>query len=113
MSAVITKASPLDIGCWIEGHRGHYATSGLVWKACDWGFEIDDSDRLALEAYEAGNDEIFHLGEKVEVFDWVVELADEAEAWLNDHVAPEGHSFGWMDCEFYLWTDEEWAEDGL
>lgn len=111
--STITKASPLDIGCWIAGHRGRYATSGLVYKAMDWGFVIDSDDDRALTAYDGGDDEILHDGEMVDVFDWVIELADEAEAWLNDHVAPEGHSFGWFDCEFFLWTDEEWATDWI
>ncbi len=111
MTAVVEKASPLEIGRWIEGHRGRYVTSELVWRAANRGFEIDDDDRRALEAYEAGDESIVWDGEDCGVYEWVVDLADNAEVWMNEHVAPEGHSFGWHDCEFFLWTDKEWAEN--
>lgn len=35
-------------------------------------------------------------------------LADEAETWLNEHVAPHGFSFGWHDGDFTLCHDEWW-----
>jgi len=45
---------------------------------------------------------------KVDVPEAVVDMADDAENWLNDNVAPEGYAFGWHDGEFFLWTDADW-----
>jgi hypothetical protein len=110
--STITKASPLDIGCWIAGHNGRYATSGLVFKAAGWGFPVTAEEDRALCAYDQGDDTFpSDEGTYLDAYDWVIELADRAEEWMNEHVAPEGHSFGWLDCEFFLWTDEEWAAD--
>lgn len=112
MSAVVERADPVrDLGCWIAGHRGIYATSSLVRKAAEWGYPLNEDDHRALDAYDAAVEEI-QLGDgMVNTDDWVVELCDWAEDWLNEHVAPEGHAFGWCDGEFFLWTDEEWAAD--
>jgi hypothetical protein len=41
-----------------------------------------------------------------------VDLADVAERWLNDRIAPDGYSFGWHDGEFFLWTTAEWEDEG-
>jgi hypothetical protein len=110
VSDVIDRADPVrDLGCWISSSRGRYVTSGLVWKAMEWGFpDVDDQDRRALEAYDRGDDELVVDGEICFAYEWVLDLADKAEDWLNEHVAPEGHHFDWHDCEFFLWTDEEW-----
>jgi hypothetical protein len=34
--------------------------------------------------------------------EFLIELADEAESYLNEKVAPEGLVFGWYDGEFFL-----------
>jgi hypothetical protein len=37
--------------------------------------------------------------------------ADDAEAWLNDHIAPDGYRFLWNDGEFFLWPETLIAEE--
>ncbi len=46
-----------------------------------------------------------------EEHDALVWAADEAEAWINEHVAPEGYSFGWHDGEWFLSSTEWWEEE--
>ena len=51
--------------------------------------------------------------ERVDVASVVIDqggMADDAETWLNEHVAPEGYQFGWHDGEFFLWSNEEWEQ---
>jgi hypothetical protein len=36
--------------------------------------------------------------------------SDDVEAWMNEHVAPEGYSFGWYSGEFFLWSTMQWCE---
>lgn len=114
MNAVIERANPVtDLGVWIAGHRGRYATSGLVYRAIEWGFVIDAEETRAVDAYEDGEDDFLSDGgDRLDAYDWVVDMADRAEAWLNEHVAPEGHLFAWCDGEFCLWTEAEWDEFG-
>jgi hypothetical protein len=101
--AEIAKASPLEIGCWIDGWRGWRASARLVEIARGRGMAISDEDWKAVVVYQSGEGS----ADDAEV---VSELADKAEGWLNEHVAPEGHRFGWQDGEFFLWTDDEWAD---
>lgn len=86
------KASPDTAGCWVAGDWGQYATGRVIVLASCYGY--------APAAYDPDD------------FEQVCEEADAAEAWMNEHVAPEGYSFGWYDGEFFLWADNEW-EMGL
>lgn len=87
------RCLPADSGCWIDGHWGQYAVERLLSIAKDlgWGYDI----RADIEIN--GEDAIF-------------DLADEAEAWLNEEIAPEGHQFGWSSGEFFLMPHEWWME---
>lgn len=110
----IVKASPNDIGCWVEGSRGKYAMPYMIRRAMDHGFPVSPTEVLVIEAYERGEETLAgtQYGE-IDTHDWLFdshELGDKAEEWLNEHVAPDGHTFGWLDGEFFLWSDEEWAE---
>ena len=107
----ITRALPSDAGCWIDGHWGQYAVARMVEIAESCGYVddqiIDIADRhLASMAYsrEPITDEEHEI---------LSDACDEVEAWLNEHVAPEGFYFGWYEGEFYLSAegddDEEWA----
>ncbi|WP_405057067.1 hypothetical protein OG474_30565 [Kribbella sp. NBC_01505] len=72
-----------------------------------------ENDALAVvAAYNDGRFEgAFTPGvQHVDLIGEVDGLADAAEAWLNEHVAPPGHSFGWFNGEFFLRADRDWAD---
>lgn len=113
----IPRALPSDAGCWIDGHWGQYATARLVQIAAGYGFRGDavedpeaDLARIA-RAHLASIGPSDSEGISDDEHETLVYGADDAEAWLNAHVAPEGFSFGWHDGEFFLWSDETWEED--
>ena len=88
----VVRVPVSEVGCWIDGHWGHYAMArllalaeGLGWP--DAGEPVDEDD-----------------------LDSLVMACDDAEAWLNDCVAPDGCSFGWYDGEFWLHSNTWWAE---
>lgn len=91
----IIKASSTDAGCWIDGHWGQFGSSRLIEIAECYGFTFEpptDSDCPG------------------DIAEQIYEIADEAENWLNAHVAPEGFYFGWYEGEFFLWSAETWDE---
>lgn len=107
-------------GCWLEGSRGWTASGELVNIADRHGMPLDDDDRAVVEAYldeeRTGTVEL-STGELVgydEIMSAVADqdgLAEKAEKWLNENVAPDGWAFGWRDGEFFLWSDSEWEAD--
>ncbi|MFY1620061.1 hypothetical protein [Micromonospora sp. WMMD736] len=111
----ITPAFASDAGCWIDGHWGQYATVRLMSLAVERGWRLSDEDdaiflRLHVSAGSPSSPEASDG-------DWEAlyeqgGLADQAEAWLNDHVAPEGFVFGWHDGEFFLWPVHVWHWQG-
>lgn len=99
----------IETGCYVDGHWGHYAGAHMIMRATEFGY----SDEQAIELAQRRLNEMFpHDGpglddDEYEVFS---DCIDDAEAWLNDHAAPEGYSFGWFDGEFYLWSNEDWEQ---
>ena len=98
----IVKATPDDVGCWVDGARGWHALARMVEIADFYGFSLSDEDRETVEKYYAG-DEVTTLEE-------VHEIADEAATWLNENLAPDGYTFLWVDGDFCLIDDEELPE---
>ena len=98
-------------GCYVDGHWGQYAVAHMVNRAEEFGYDnaevIDLADRhiAAIGPSDAP-------GLTFDEFEALSEASDEVETWLNEHVAPEGYSFGWYEGEFYLWADTEWEEFG-
>lgn len=90
-----------DAGCWIEGSWGHYADQRLCQIADGLGWEIDPVSKKYVDNYPNAT------GEDSDI---VRDLADEAEEWLNRNLAPEGYRFGWVDGEFYLWSEDDWRQ---
>lgn len=89
-------SAPLP-GCLIDGHHGWHGHYMMVDLAIDLGFPIRDEDRAHLDRYRS--DMMDH-----ESAEWVTGqggLMDEAEGWLNTHVAENGHHFAWEDGEFF------------
>jgi len=105
----VVKASAKDAGCWIDGRQGQYATPTLVQiaQAHGWGQEVGEGTDYDLSNQWIRGKELTNT--EVEK---VISMADEAEVWLNENVAPEGFQFGWYEGEFFLWSDEQWEDEG-
>lgn len=107
---MVTKAQPTDAGCWIDGHWGQFGVARLVQIAEENGYTdaglIDLASRhLAAMGPSTAPD---LTDDEHEILS---DGADEVEAWLNEHIAPEGYSFGWQDGEFFLQSAEWWQEE--
>jgi hypothetical protein len=103
-------------GCWLEGSRGWAASGELVNIAARHGMPLDDDDKALVAAYLARQESVTlpsgqHVGDVAGLVVDQGELADKAEAYLNEHVAPYGFEFGWHDGEFFLqhaaWFQQE------
>lgn len=92
--------TPAMAGCWVSGHQGWRGTSDVVRIAQGYGMPLTDDDETELAAYEAGDS----------TSDVVFDMADDAESYLNER-APDGHSFGWHDGEFFLMPHDWWDTD--
>ncbi|HEX5522806.1 MAG TPA: hypothetical protein VFX53_05130 [Pedococcus sp.] len=109
------RMSPEDAakqaGCWLEGPRGWTANGELVNIAERHGMPLSLDDRAVVDAYLARADTVtLSNGEALsgeEIGEYITDwcgLAEEAEKYLNDFVAPEDYAFGWRDGEFSLWA---------
>jgi len=88
----IIRAKPAQVGCWIDGTHGWQATGRMVEIASDHGFPITKPEQITLEQFMRGDGE----------YNDIADLADEAETWLDEYVAPDGYYFVWHDGEFFL-----------
>jgi hypothetical protein len=66
-----------ETGCYLDNHRGHYITRDAIRLAVDHGFIIGPFEKFAIDMYED------HDGDQEFPFEAMVELCDEAIAWLN------------------------------
>lgn len=104
------QVTPADAGCYVDGHWGQYGTARVIEIAAELGY----SDRDALEyarRHLASMGPSTDPGLADDEYDAMIGYADDAESWLNDHVAPAGHSFGWSDGEFFLQSADWWDQD--
>jgi hypothetical protein len=109
-------------GCWLESSRGWRAASVLVAIAQELGMVLSPDDRKVIEVYADGDwpsmmerltlpsGEVISMSDVGEYVTGQGELCEQAEAWLNKHIAPEGWSFGWHNGEFMLWSESDWAD---
>jgi hypothetical protein len=99
-------------GCYVAGHAGQYGIVDVIAMAVDVGMVLTPEETRAVAAYRNGEDTIAStVYGQIDVAAWVLgqgELGDTAEAYLNEHAAPAGLSFGWHDGEFFLWSTEDW-----
>jgi len=100
----------VETGCYIAGHHGIYAIYDMIRLAEKLGWEYLEShydDEDLVKAYEEGNtgENGYEIASEA-----VSDIADKAENWLNENVAPDGQSFGWYEGEFYLQETEWWEE---
>jgi hypothetical protein len=102
-----------EIGCYLDGHRGHYIIRDMIQLAEGWGFIIGPFEQFALAMYEDHNHEENYPHEGLH------ELADEALNWLNigdnegldrpikfqnsPPIIPEGTAWGWNEGDFGLY----------
>jgi len=66
-----------ETGCYLDNHRGHYITRDVIELAVGYGFIIGPCERFVVDAYE------HDCHRESYPFESVIELADEATAWLN------------------------------
>lgn len=98
---------PPEPGCYIEGHWGQYGPARSVEIAIDYGFTHPDlglaSRKMALMHPHS------HLPDlTADEEERLVELADAAEAWLNENVSSKCHTWWWEDGEFfYGWAGSD------
>lgn len=106
----VRRARPvLEPGCYVAGHWGQYGVARMVAMAEDHGYPDERVKLLARKKIDSMQPSAavgLTDGEEEELSD----AADKVEEWLNVNVAPEDHSFGWHDGEFYLWSDDDWSE---
>lgn len=102
-----TRALTTDAGLWVDGSRGIYAPVMVLDLAIEHGYVVAPDD-VALVAWA-------HDGFPPDTGrpDWPEfwsELIGEVETWMTEHVAPAGHSFGWLDGDFMLAHNSDWTE---
>jgi len=97
----------LEIGCYIDGHWGHYGVAKMIDMAADLGY--DDQEIITLARNKLNSTHFINFS--VDDEQMLNDAADEVEAWLNEHVAEDGYSFGWHDGEFFYWANSEWEMD--
>jgi hypothetical protein len=106
----IIKAIPADAGCYVDGHWGQYGTAHMVMRATEFGYA--DAEVIDLAARHLDNMGPSDAEGLTDDEYWtLVDASDEVENWLNDNVAPQGHSFGWYEGEFYLGSEQWWEEE--
>lgn len=93
-----TKPEP---GCYIDSHLGHYAHAECVKLAIAFGMPIDPFADWAIQKYDDCSHESEYPNEAIH------ELCDEAEAFLNERQAVDGHYWGWNDGDFGLYPIED------
>jgi hypothetical protein len=110
----IPKVTADQAGCWLDGANwGWTGPARVIELAQYFGMPSDDTDDAILKAFKESADCVIMIdGEVIEDPAGLVadqgELADQAREWLNEHVAPEGYSFGWHSGDFFLMCDEWW-----
>jgi hypothetical protein len=96
----LTNGAEYNYGCMLEGARGWRASGALVEIAAGEGMALTCHARRALVLYDAARSV---NPEGYDVTDYVHDLAEEAETYLNGLV-PEDVSAGffWEDGEFFF-----------
>jgi hypothetical protein len=103
MDRLILRAAPEEAGCWIDGGaRGnHGAYVRMVEIALASGMKLNDPDSAAWPQVAYYDHDPGDL--------WLNDFLDETLDWLNDHVAPAGHHFGWHEGDLFLLSEQGWC----
>lgn len=115
----VTKPTPDQAGCWVEGHWGQYGVARMIEIAAEHGYRdpatempfaqpdiVEIAARKLAAMSSAAAEDITDAEE--EMLLWTV---GDVEGWLNANVAPEGYAFGWSDGEFFLSSTANWEEE--
>ena len=89
----IIKPDPSDAGCWLDNSRGRYLAGDIVEEAIAWGYRPSPEYNKALDELD-----------EVDSWEYIQDEADDAEEWMNEHVAPKG---------FYFGTNPDWGDWGM
>jgi len=102
-----------DVGCYIDGWWGQYATARLVQMAVEHGWVDSAEDEKSKDerAYIAaiaerdmasimGSSVTPHIG--VDDFQTLADAADACEQWLNEARTTQDVIFHWHDGELFL-----------
>jgi hypothetical protein len=93
-----------NVGCYVDGHWGKYATARMVRVAETFGFKPTEEEERHLAADERGDMLTDYT------FEYVIDAADRAEAWLNEHT-PADLVWHWQEGEFFLSRVDEDADE--
>ncbi len=85
-----------DAGPWIDSANGINIALMIVEKAISLGYTPSDD-------FYAEKERVGSLA-NMRDWEWIQDEADDAEAWLNEKVAPKGYYFG---------THPDWGDWGL
>lgn len=109
--------STLETGCYLDNHRGHYITRDMINLAREYGFIVSECERWVLDTYHE------HSHQPDYPHEALYELADEAQAWLNNGrgttrmpgqnlppAIPDGAYWDWNEGDFGLYDIEELDE---
>lgn len=107
-SMTVARLDESAAGCVLDGaNHGWRITASAITYASAQDFPVSGVDAAVIRAFQSGDPDRDRDGSCAE---YVSTMADEAIEWLNEHVAPEGHAFGWHDGDLMLWSDETWGD---
>ena len=89
----------VEAGLWIVGHAN--IDRSIIELAGSYGFEVPKDVMTLMDGLPSIT---------MEELEYIFDVVDEAENWLQENVAPEGYSFGWSDGDFYLLSDSNWQD---
>lgn len=93
-----------DVGCLIDGRWGQYAGARLVQIADEYGWHDTQAIDLATRHLAAmGASDAPGLSD--DEYEALSDATDDAERWLNEHVAADGFAFGWYDGELFYQSE--------
>lgn len=91
-----TNNHPVNVGCVLSAPFGWHNLARMIAVATDLGYVISDDEQAIVDRYEAGDSDPDSNDHEV-----VIEMMDDAEAWLNEHT-DDGYLWHWSDGEFFL-----------
>ena len=102
---VIDKVTAHNAGCWLDNNaRGIHMPSAIINIAEAYGYNL--SDILVDYLKETSDPEMAGADRDELIDDWefAEEEVQDAELWMNEHVAPTG---------YYFETNPDWGDWGL
>ena len=100
------KVTGADAGPWVDSARGVHMPSAILERAEAYGYSLpkDVSEYLMLEMKKNPDTGDTERDDILDEYEFIHEVVEEAEQWMNEHVAPPGYFFG---------THPDWGDWGL